>query len=180
VDGPFDPHLIFTVPRIGIALHVEVCEDLWVPIPPSTEAALAGANVLVNLSASNVTVGKPEYRRLLCAAQSAKCVAAYLYSGAGLGESTTDLAWDGHALIYEYGDLLAEGARYPAASRFICADIDVDRLRQERMRMTSFGDCAQAHAHRLASLRHIPIDAAPPSSEMPLGRVIGRFPYVPF
>jgi NAD+ synthase (glutamine-hydrolysing) len=91
---------------MGMGVHVEICEDLWVPIPPSTDAALAGANVLVNLSASNVTIGKPDYRRLLCAAQSAKCVAAYLYSGAGPGESTTDLAWDGHALIYENGELL--------------------------------------------------------------------------
>lgn len=179
VEVPFGPDLIFKVPRIGVALHVEVCEDLWVPIPPSTDAALAGANVLVNLSASNVTIGKPEYRQLLCAAQSAKCVAAYLYSGAGLGESTTDLAWDGHALIYECGDLLEEGARYPSMPRFICADIDLDRLRQERMRLTSFLDCAAAHAGRLASLRQIQIDAAPPTSQMPLRRLIGRFPYVP-
>jgi NAD+ synthase (glutamine-hydrolysing) len=179
VDVPFGADLIFSSPRINMALHVEICEDLWVPIPPSTEAALAGANVLVNLSASNVTIGKPEYRRLLCAAQSAKCVAAYLYSGAGPGESTTDLAWDGHALIYENGDLLQEGERYPSASRIISADIDLDRLRQERMRLTSFGDCADAHRARLASVRHIALDAVPPTSEMPLRRIIDRFPYVP-
>jgi NAD+ synthase (glutamine-hydrolysing) len=178
-DVPFGAGLIFNVPRIGMTFHVEICEDLWVPIPPSTEAALAGANVLVNLSASNVTIGKPEYRRLLCAAQSAKCVAAYLYSGAGPGESTTDLAWDGHALIYENGDLLQEGERYPSAPRIVSADIDLDRLRQERMRLTSFGDCADAHRARLAGIRQIALDAASPVSEMPLRRTIDRFPYVP-
>ena len=179
VDVPFGSDLIFTAPRIDMALHVEICEDLWVPIPPSTEAALAGANVLVNLSASNVTIGKPDYRRLLCAAQSAKCVAAYLYSGAGPGESTTDLAWDGHALIYENGDLLMEGERYPTASRIVSADIDLDRLRQERMRLSSFGDCADEHRAELTGMRHITVDVLPPPSEMSLRRVIGRFPFVP-
>jgi NAD+ synthase (glutamine-hydrolysing) len=154
VDVPFGSDLIFTAPKIGIALHIEICEDLWVPIPPSTEAALA-------------------------AAQSAKCVAAYLYSGAGPGESTTDLAWDGHALIYENGDLLQEGERYPSAPRVVSADIDLDRLRQERMRLTSFSDCADSHRARLAGMRHIVVEAALPTSEMPLRRIIDRFPYVP-
>ncbi|HWE18240.1 MAG TPA: NAD(+) synthase, partial [Hyphomicrobiaceae bacterium] len=179
VEAPFGPDLIFTAPRLGMALNVEICEDLWVPIPPSTDAALAGANVLVNLSASNVTIGKPDYRRLLCAAQSAKCVAAYLYSGAGPGESTTDLAWDGHALIYENGDLLKEGERYPPAPRIISVDIDLDRLRQERMRLTSFCDCAEVHKARLAGMRRIALNTAPPASEMSLRRMIDRFPYVP-
>jgi NAD+ synthase (glutamine-hydrolysing) len=179
VEAPFGSDLIFTTPALGIALHVEICEDLWVPIPPSTEAALAGANVLVNLSASNVTIGKPDYRRLLCASQSGKCVAAYLYSAAGPGESTTDLAWDGHALIYENGDLLQEGERYPSAPRIVCADIDLDRLRQERMRLTSFGDCADAHRAQLAGMRQIALNTAPPIAEMLLRRVIDRFPYVP-
>ena len=178
-EVPFGSDLVFTAPELGIALHVEICEDLWVPIPPSTEAALAGANVLANLSASNVTIGKPEYRRLLCAAQSAKCVAAYLYSAAGPGESTTDLAWDGHALIYENGDLLQEGERYPSAPHIISADIDLDRLRQERMRLTSFSDCAEVHQARLVGMRNIGLHAAQPSGEIPLRRVIDRFPYVP-
>ena len=92
--------------------HVEICEDLWVPIPPSSYAALAGATVLLNLSASNITVGKADYRRDLVASQSARCLAAYLYSASGPGESTTDLAWDGHALICENGNLLAESRRF--------------------------------------------------------------------
>ena len=91
-----------------LMVHVEICEDLWVPIPPSSYAALAGATVLVNLSASNITIGKAGFRRLLCQSQSARCLAAYLYAAAGPGESTTDLAWDGHGLISENGDLLAE------------------------------------------------------------------------
>jgi NAD+ synthase (glutamine-hydrolysing) len=91
---------------------VEICEDLWAPVPPSTYAALAGATVLANLSASNIIIGKAEYRKDLCAAQSGKCIAAYMYAAAGPGESTTDLAWDGHALIYENNELLAEGERF--------------------------------------------------------------------
>ena len=89
-------------------IHVEICEDLWTPIPPSTYAALAGATVLANLSASNITIGKSDYRHDLCGSQSARTIAAYVYTAAGLGESTTDLAWDGQAMIYENGERLAE------------------------------------------------------------------------
>ena len=103
--------------RSAVTFHVEICEDVWAPLPPSTTAALAGAEVLVNLSASNITIGKAETRRLLCARQSARAIAAYAYSAAGPGESTTDLAWDGHAAIYECGDRLAETERFAAAIR---------------------------------------------------------------
>src|SRR5690606_14031522 len=102
---PFGNDLVFESTNVaGFAIHAEICEDVWTPLPPSTFAALAGATVLANLSASNIIVGKADYRRDLCAAQSGKCIAAYLYSAAGPGESTTDLAWDGHALIYENND----------------------------------------------------------------------------
>jgi len=105
---PFGNDLIFNASNVrDFLLHVEICEDLYAPIPPSTYAALAGATVLANLSASNITIGKADYRRDLCASQSGKCLAAYLYSAAGPGESTTDLAWDGHAIIYENNELLA-------------------------------------------------------------------------
>src|SRR5205823_9668704 len=113
----------------GFALHVEICEDVWTPIPPSTFASLAGATVLANLSASNITIGKAAYRRLLCASHSGRCVAAYLYAAAGPGESTTDLAWDGHALVYENANLLAESERFSDTEQRITADIDLDRLR---------------------------------------------------
>src|SRR5205823_11218481 len=126
----------------GCTIHVEICEDVWVPIPPSTYAALAGATVLLNLSASNITIGKADYRRQLCASQSAKCLAAYAYAAAGAGESTTDLAWDGHAMIHENGVLLAESARFASTEQLIVADLDLERLVQERMRMTSFNDAA--------------------------------------
>ena len=87
-DAPFGSDLVFEAPAIpGLTVHVEICEDRWVPTSPSTFGAMAGATVLANLSNSNVTIGKPEYRRLLCSAQSAKCIAAYLYSGAGQPQS---------------------------------------------------------------------------------------------
>src|SRR5438445_3669436 len=154
---PFGNDLIFTAPNVeGFKLHVEICEDVWTPIPPSTYAALAGATVLANLSASNITIGKAEYRRSLCAGQSGKCIAAYLYSAAGPGESTTDLAWDGHALIYEDNELLAEAQRFPVRDQIITADIDLERLLQDRMRTTSFNDSASDCRDRVRAIRRIP------------------------
>src|SRR5581483_11299047 len=95
-EVPFGVDLIFgSTGDIDARFHVEICEDIWLPIPPSSHAALAGAEILINLSASNITIGKADVRRLLCASQSARCIAAYLYTAAGVGESTTDLAWDG-------------------------------------------------------------------------------------
>jgi NAD+ synthase (glutamine-hydrolysing) len=157
-------------------LHVEVCEDLWVPLPPSSFAALAGATILANLSASDITVGKADYRRLICASQSAKCVAAYLYSAAGPGESTTDLAWDGHALVYENGERLAESNAFPLEAGLITADIDLDHLRQERTRLTSFGDCVQLHAEQLAGFRRIEFDLDVPAGRVPLRRHVEAIP----
>src|SRR2546423_2366703 len=147
---PFGSDLIFSAPNVeGFKLHVEICEDVWTPIPPSTYAALAGATVLANLSASNITIGKADYRRRLCASQSAKCLAAYLYSAAGPGESTTDLAWDGHALVCENGDILAESERFAENEQVLTADIDLDRLIQERMRGTTFTDCVGSNVERI-------------------------------
>jgi NAD+ synthase (glutamine-hydrolysing) len=179
-ETPFGADLIFVSKACaGFALHVEVCEDLWVPIPPSTYAALAGATVLANISASNATIGKADYRRLLCASQSGRCIAAYLYAAAGFGESTTDLAWDGHALAYENGELLADGERFGKSSRLLFADLDLDRLLQERARFTSFNDCGEVHRKSLSVMRRITIAFEPPAGEVPLARVIPRFPYVP-
>jgi NAD+ synthase (glutamine-hydrolysing) len=179
-DVPFGPALLFVADDLpGFVLHLEVCEDLWVPLPPSTLAALAGATVLANLSASDITVGKADYRRLLCASQSAKCVAACLYSAAGPGESTTDLAWDGHALVYENGERLAESTRFPLEPGIVTADLDLDHLRQERARLTSFGDNAQAHAPRLQAFRRIGFTLGVPGGRVPLRRRVERFPYVP-
>ncbi len=177
---PFGNDLVFEAANVeGFSLHVEICEDVWTPIPPSTYAALAGATVLANLSASNITIGKAEYRRDLCAAQSGKCVAAYLYSAAGPGESTTDLAWDGHALIYEKNELLAEAERFPAGEQVIAADIDLERLVQERMRLTSFHDTAGDHRERVRAIRRVPFTWEIPQGEISLMRQVERFPYVP-
>ena len=177
---PFGNDLIYEAANLpGLAIHTEICEDAWVPVPPSTYAALAGATVLANLSASNITIGKADYRRDLCAAQSGKCIAAYLYSAAGPGESTTDLAWDGHALIYENDEFLAESERFPTDAQMILADVDLERLAQDRMRTTSFNDAAGEHRELLRGLRRIRFDFAIPQGEVPLERQVERFPYVP-
>jgi NAD+ synthase (glutamine-hydrolysing) len=152
---------------------------VWTPIPPSTYGALAGATVLANLSASNITIGKADYRRDLCASQSGKCVAAYLYSAAGPGESTTDLAWDGHAIIYENNDLLAEAERFAADEQLITADIDLERLAQDRMRLTSFNDAVGDHLDKVRAMRRVPFPFALPQGELALQRNVERFPYVP-
>jgi len=177
---PFGSDLVFKANNVdGFALHAEICEDVWTPIPPSTYAALAGATVLTNLSASNITIGKAEYRRDLCAAQSGKCIAGYLYSAAGPGESTTDLAWDGHALIYENNELLAESERFAEQEQMITADLDIERLMQDRMRMTSFSDCAADARSRVQAIRHVSFEFQVPEGNVPLRRAVARFPYVP-
>jgi NAD+ synthase (glutamine-hydrolysing) len=140
---------------------------------------LAGATVIGNLSASNATIGKAEYRKALTANQSARCLAAYLYAAAGPGESTTDLAWDGHAMIYENGQLLAQSERFTGRSQLILADLDLDRLAQDRMRQTTFGANARVHRERLARFRSIPIGWEPIGGRLLLEREVPRFPYIP-
>ncbi len=177
---PFGADLVFEANNIDdFVLHAEICEDVWAPIPPSTYAALAGATVLANLSASNITIGKAEYRRNLCASHSGKCVAAYLYSAAGPGESTTDLAWDGYALIYENDELLAEAERFPADEQVIVADIDLERLAQDRMRLSSFNDSVQYHRDQVRAIRRVGFDFQIPAGAIGLRRQVERFPYVP-
>jgi NAD+ synthase (glutamine-hydrolysing) len=177
---PFGADLIFDATNVeNFSLHVEICEDLWAPIPPSSYAAMAGATVLANLSASNITIGKADYRRLLCASQSGRCVAAYLYSAAGPGESTTDLAWDGHAIIYENNDLLAESNRFSSEEQIIVADIDLERLAQDRMRMTSFNDAVGCAVERVRQMRRVGFQFGIPEGEISLTRRVERFPYVP-
>ena len=179
-DVPFGTDLIFEAENVpGFAVHAEICEDVWTPLPPSTYAALAGATILANLSASNITIGKADYRRNLCATQSGRCVAAYLYSAAGPGESTTDLAWDGHALIYENSEQLAEAPRFAADSQIIAADVDLERLQQDRMRLTSFHDAVGDNKERLREMRHVRFEFAIPEGELALLRPLERFPYVP-
>jgi NAD+ synthase (glutamine-hydrolysing) len=177
LTAPFGTDLLFMPADVpGLVVHAEICEDIWIPVPPSSEAALAGATVLANLSASNITIGKAETRRLLCASQSARCVAAYLYAAAGAGESTTDLAWDGQASIFENGATLAETERFPSASQFALADIDLDLLRHERMQMGSFDTNRRRHS---AVFRRIAFRLDPPAGDIGLERRVERYPFVP-
>ena len=177
---PFGRDLIFDAADIrDFSLHVEICEDLWAPVPPSTYAALGGATVLANLSASNIIIGKAEYRRDLCAAQSGKCIAAYLYAAAGPGESTTDLAWDGHALVYENNELLAEGERFSDEPQLVLADLDLERLAQDRMRMNTFTDGVRDHHEAVRAMRRVSFTLDAPTGPVPLIRPLDRFPYVP-
>jgi len=180
-DVPFGNRLLFQVEQQPLmTFHVEICEDLWVPIPPSSYAALAGATVLLNLSASNITIGKADYRRHLVADQSARCLAAYLYSAAGLGESTTDLAWDGHALICENGTMLAESRRFSYQPQVVCSEIDLERVALERMRQNSFGQNVRSEQARLREFRTIRFSAELPRDERMIPeRRYERFPYVP-
>jgi NAD+ synthase (glutamine-hydrolysing) len=162
-----------------LCLFAEICEDLWVPAPPSSCAALAGATVIANLSASNVVIGKHQYRRDLAANQSARCIAAYLYSAAGAGESTTDLAWDGHAMAFENGSLLAESERFAPRAQLTFADLDLERLEADRMRQNSFGESARRHAAEVAKFRMVEFSLPLFKGLLKLERKIERFPYVP-
>jgi NAD+ synthase (glutamine-hydrolysing) len=177
---PFGHDLLFAADdHTDFVIHVEICEDVWVAAPPSTYGALAGALVLVNLSASNVTVGKAETRKMLCASQSSRCMAAYVYSAVGPGESTTDLAWDGQACIYELGEMLTESERFPTASQMCVADVDLERLRLERLRTGTFNEAAAVNLTPDREFRRVGFQFEAPEGDIGLERVVGRFPFVP-
>lgn len=177
---PFGADILFNVKNISnFSFYIEICEDVWVPIPPSSYAAMAGATVIGNLSASNITVGKSDYRQSLASNQSARCISAYLYAAAGPGESTTDLAWDGHAMIYENGNQLAESERFLLKPQLIFGDVDLDRLTQDRMRMGSFGQNACTHRERLERFRRVSFSVMPVEKRILLDREYPRFPYIP-
>jgi len=179
-DVPFGPDLLFDALDVpGLVLHVEICEDMFVPIPPSAQAALAGATVLANLSGSPVTIGRAADRALLARSASARCLAAYVYSAAGEGESSTDLAWDGQAMIFENGALLAESERFGTGDRRCVADVDLDLLRAERLRMGTFDDNRRHHQAGLDSFRRIGFRLEPPTGDIGLRREVERFPFVP-
>jgi NAD+ synthase (glutamine-hydrolysing) len=179
-NPPFGTDLIFAADDLAdFIFHVEICEDYWAPQPPSTVGALAGALILCNLSASNITIGKATERALLCASQSTRCCAAYVYAASGPGESTTDLAWDGQGSIYELGELLAENGRFSREPELAVADVDVQRLRLERMRMPTFNDNAVAAGHPENKVRRIGFDHKPAFLDIGFERKLRRFPYVP-
>src|SRR5690606_2571437 len=145
VEAPFGVDLIFASNQLsGFKLGIEICEDFWAPNPPSTAAALGGATILANLSASNIVIGKADERHLLCRAQSSRTASADLYAGAGHGESTTDPAWDGQGITYELGGLLAESQRFARHPELAIADIDTNRIIGDRQRLPTFNDAAEA------------------------------------
>jgi len=179
-EAPFGTDLIFAASDLpDFIFHVEICEDYWAPIPPSSLGALAGALILTNLSASNIVVGKERERDLYGASQSARATAAYVYSAAGSGESTTDLAWDGQAMIHELGYQLARSSRFDHEPELLYADIDVARIRQQRMRFGTFNDTARAHGHPETSFRRVLFDHQPDYADIGLQRSVARFPFVP-
>ena len=180
VEVPFGPDLIFRATDVpDLALFVELCEDMWVPIPPSANAALAGATVLANISGSPITIARAEDRRQLVRSASSRCSAAYVYAAGGQGESTTDLSWDGQTMVYECGGLLAEGDRFPEGPRRTVADVDLDRIRQERMRQGTFDDNRHAEAVGSGSFVEIGFTLDPPAGDIGLRRKVDRFPFVP-
>jgi NAD+ synthase (glutamine-hydrolysing) len=179
-DVRFGPDLIFRCLDVpGLDLHVEVCEDMWVPVPPSAEAALAGASVLANLSGSPITVARAEDRRLLVRSASARCSAAYVYAAAGQGESTTDLSWDGQTMVYECGSLLGESERFPDGARRTVVDVDLDLVRQERLRQGTFDDNRRRHHERVHRFRTVEWVLEPPTGDIGLLRKVDRYPFVP-
>ena len=178
---PFGSVTIDVTDIPGLCVGIEVCEDMWVPVTPASLLALAGATVLLNLSASPITVGRGDERKLLAQSTSARCACAYVYTAAGPGESTTDLAWDGQTLIYEAGQLLAAGQRFASGTQITTADVDVEHLRTERTRQNSFTDNAQKMLDGLSIPRpySIAIEMNPPRTDLGLEREVDRFPFVP-
>jgi NAD+ synthase (glutamine-hydrolysing) len=179
-EVPFGVDLVFASNQLpGFKLGVEICEDFWAATPPSTLAALAGATILANLSASNIVIGKADERHMLCRSQSARTASAYIYSAAGHGESTTDLAWDGQGIVYELGDLMAESERFSLEPELCIADIDTGRILGDRLRLPTFNDSALANGRPDDEFRVIAFDHAPASGDVGLIRPIRRFPFVP-
>ncbi len=179
-DVPFGSDLLFAADDVpGFVLNVEICEDMWVPIPGSAEAALAGATVIANLSGSPITVAKSEERKVLCLSGSSRLLAGYVFSAAGEGESTTDLSWDGQTLIYEAGLLLAESERFPSGPRASIADLDLGTLVQDRLRQGTFDDNRRTHAERVGEYRTVTFELVPATGDLGLRRPLVRFPFVP-
>jgi NAD+ synthase (glutamine-hydrolysing) len=178
---PFGTDLLYAASDLpDFVFHVEICEDFWAAMPPSTHGALAGALILCNLSASNIVVGKADDRHILCASQSMRCHAAYVYTAAGPGESTTDLAWDGHATIYELGSLVACTERFPDKSQMAVGDVDVERLRLERMRTQTYNAAAVHDGNPERAFRRVCFEHKPSYADVAsLERSIDRFPFVP-
>ncbi len=178
---PIGTDLIFSCKQLPhVTVGVEICEDLWAPVQPSTWAAMAGATLICNLSASNIVIGKADYRRLLVKASSGRNICGYIYSSAGHGESTTDLAWDGHLIIAENGSVITESTRFSQEGSSCICDLDLERMQLERIRNNSFRDCSSNFATRVTAFRNIVFELPEIcTADLPIIRNISRFPYVP-
>src|SRR6201747_2135911 len=177
--APFGTDLLFEADDVpGLVIGIEICEDMWIPVTPGSELALAGAIVLLNLSGSPITIGRARSRALLCQSTSARCLAAYVYAAGGAGESTTDLAWDGQTSIFENGVLLVEGQRFKQEGQVTVADVDLDLLRQERAAMGTFHD-NRSNTRAGTPYRRIRFSLQPPNDGIGFDRRVERFPFVP-
>lgn len=180
LEAPFGTDLVFASTQIrDFVLHVEICEDMWSPAPPSIQGALAGATICANLSASNIVIGKSDERHLLARSHASRTSSAYVYSAAGHGESTTDHAWDGQGFIYELGDLLVESERFALAPELAIADVDCQRIIGDRIRHKTFDDAIEAAGRPADSVRRIAMPHIPHQGDMGLLRPLARFPFVP-
>lgn len=172
-DFPFGADLLFSIGGSSFTFAIEICEDLWTVIPPSSHAALAGAQLIFNLSASNEALGKKRYRKSLVADQSARCLAGYVYSASGPGESTTDTVFSGHSIIAENGKILEESKRFNFNSQIITADLDVEALELERLRNKSFGALNPGK-----EFRKVEVEADLERETIPI-RIIDPTPFLP-
>jgi len=168
---PFGVDLLFSDGKFTFG--IELCEDLWVPIPPSTQLTLHGADIIFNLSASNELIGKHEYLRQLIEQQSARCLAGYVYAGAGAGESTTDVVYAGNGLIAENGKMIAASERFSFEPQLIVNDIDVERLQADRIRNTNYCNDKSIHQYRTIKLENAHY------THFDLKRTFNKHPFVP-
>lgn len=172
---PMSPNLLFC--NGDIRVGVEICEDLWMPSPPSSFLAMAGANILINPSASNELIGKHTYRRQLVSQQSARCVAGYVYSACGYGESTTDLVFAGSSLIAENGSILAEARRFSIEGQLIVSEIDINNLKHDRLQNVSFLDGLKDYKEK--NVQFIPFDIPDTAKTAGLTRKVEPHPFTP-
>jgi NAD+ synthase (glutamine-hydrolysing) len=180
VNVPFGADLLFDAGEAsGLIVGVEICEDLWMPVPPSSQQALRGATLLVNLSASNEIIGKAAYRRQLVQSQSGRCLAGYVYASSGVWESTTDVVFAGHCLIAENGILLAESARFQREETLLTTEVDLDRLHSERLRTNSFAEAQRNLGLPERDFRRIAFSLIQDEPPARLRRDIEPHPFVP-
>jgi NAD+ synthase (glutamine-hydrolysing) len=177
---PFGTDLLFAAADAKeFVLGVEICEDLWMPVPPSSYQAIAGATVIANLSASNETIGKAAYRRQLVAGQSGRCIVGYVYASSGPGESTTDLVFGGHCLVAENGTILAESERFRRDGHLTVADLDLDRFQRDRVTTNTFGEASRDPV-LVRPFRRIPFPLPARTERTPaLMRAVPAHPFVP-